>query len=140
MRVVPDTCISVSAVRSRTGASFPVLSLGLYRAYKWLATTATFLQMEDVLKRPEHLAAGEMSAIEVDQLLTVVADRITPVQVHYQWRPQLADPGDELILECAINGSADAIVTHNVRDFGAAADFGIRVLTPAQLLRELARS
>jgi hypothetical protein len=32
------------------------------------------------------------------------------------WRPQLADPADELVLEAAVNGRASAIVTHNVPD------------------------
>jgi hypothetical protein len=36
-----------------------------------------------------------------------------------------------MVLEAAVNGQADAIVTFNVRDFGAAAKgFGIEVLLP----------
>ena len=49
----------------------------------------------------------------------------------------MRDPGDEMVLEAAVNGSADALVTHNVRDFGPAKTFNLRVITPAELLKEL---
>jgi len=37
--------------------------------------------------------------------------------VHLRWRPQLRDPDDGLVLEAAVNGRADALVTDNVKDF-----------------------
>ena len=55
--------------------------------------------------------------------------------LHYVWRPQLRDPGDEMVLEAAVNGRVDAIVTHNTRDFASVApSFGLQVLTPAQTI------
>jgi len=58
------------------------------------------------------------------------------VDVHFRWRPQLRDPGDELVLEAAVNGRADALVTHNVDDFeGVASRFGLSVMQPRALLR-----
>ena len=52
-----------------------------------------------------------------------------PVPTHFLWRPQLRDPNDEMVLEAAVNGRADALVTFNVRDYGtAAAQFGVEVL------------
>jgi predicted nucleic acid-binding protein len=47
------------------------------------------------------------------------------------------DPGDEFVLEAAINGFADAIVTHNTVDFTQAAPrFGIEVFTPGRIIEE----
>ena len=61
------------------------------------------------------------------------------VDVRFQWRPQLNDTNDEMVLEAAVNGRADALVTHNVRDFNVGRRFGLRVLLPGELLRELGR-
>ncbi len=58
--------------------------------------------------------------------------------MRFLWRPQLRDPNDEMVLETAVNGRADAIVTFNVRDFATApGQFGIEVLKPAEVLRRL---
>ena len=56
----------------------------------------------------------------------------------FLWRPKFRDPSDEMVLEAAINGSADALVTFNRRDFGdTPAEFGIAVSTPQEAIRRL---
>ena len=70
--------------------------------------------------------------------LDAVIDLVEPVEVWFLWRPQLRDPGDELVLEAAVNGRADAIATFNRRDFRPAADrFGIQILLPAEAIRRI---
>jgi predicted nucleic acid-binding protein len=50
----------------------------------------------------------------------------------------LRDPADEMVLETAINGRAEAVVTFNRRDFGQAPGrFGIEVLMPGQALHRI---
>ena len=79
-----------------------------------------------------------MSETDVGGFLAALASAAEAVDVHFQWRAQLTDPADEMVLEAAINGRADALVTHNVADFSAAAKrFGLRVVTPGQILKEL---
>ena len=105
-----------------------------------LATPSLFLEYEDVLKRDEQRDASGLSLTEIDELLEELAGLIEPVQVHLRWRPQLHDPGDELVLEAAINGRADALVTYNMRHFRQAAPrFGLRLARPAELLEEFRR-
>jgi len=62
------------------------------------------------------------------------------VEVHFLWRPQLRDVSDEMVLERAINGRADAIVTFNVRDFGEVPSyFGVDVWVPREAIRRIKR-
>jgi predicted nucleic acid-binding protein len=59
-----------------------------------------------------------------------------PVQSHFRWRPQLRDPGDEMVLEAAVNGRAEAIVTFNEKDLREARrSFGISVIRPGEALK-----
>ena len=78
-----------------------------------LATPPLFLEYEAVLKRPEQLAASGLSPADVDAALDALAALIEPVEAHLSWRPQLDDPDDEMVLEAAINGRADALVTYS---------------------------
>ncbi len=139
-RIVVDTSILVSGLRSKTGAANAVLRLIASRKLIPLATTALFFEYEDVLKRSEQQLAHGLSVSQVDQFLTAFASACEAVEIRFQWRPQLTDTNDEMVLEAAVNGRADALVTHNVRDFSAVATgFGLRVLRPGELLKELAR-
>jgi putative PIN family toxin of toxin-antitoxin system len=105
-----------------------------------LATPPLFLEYEDVLKRPEHRLAHGLSETQVDEFLAELAAVIEPVDVHFLWRPQSRDPNDEMVLEAAINGKADALVTYNVSDFLAAGErFEVEILRPAELLRRVSR-
>ena len=138
MRVVLDTSIVVAALRSRRGASHRLLELVAHGKVRPLVSTAVFLEYEDVLMRPETRLATKMDAANVEGLLAAFASAAEGVEVNFRWRPQLTDPNDELVLEAAVNGAADALVTHNVRDFREAAPrFGLRVLLPREVLKEL---
>jgi predicted nucleic acid-binding protein len=76
---------------------------------------------------------------EVDVFVTAVIAPAEPVRTHFLWRPQVRDPGDEMVLETAVSGRAEALVTFNVRDYGTApARFGIEVLLPREMLRRVA--
>jgi predicted nucleic acid-binding protein len=83
---------------------------------------------------------NRMSEEDVDGFLAALASAAEAIDVNFRWRPQLSDPKDELVLEAAVNGEADALVTHNLRDFEPATRlFGVRVLLPRDVLKELRR-
>ena len=96
---------------------------------------ALFLEYEDLLKRPGQLMASGLLSTDVDAVLNELAGLMVPVTTHYQWRPQLRDPADEMVLEAAVNGQTNAIVTYNLRDFAPALRFGIPVLNPQQTFK-----
>lgn len=137
MRLVLDTCVIVSAFRSKSGASNRLLELFDEDRYRLVATPTLFKEYETVLSRPEQIAVHHLSPQQLDEALKDMASRLLPVKIRYQWRPQLRDPDDELVLEAAINGLADALVTHNIRDFlPAANNFGIEVITPGRIIKQ----
>lgn len=110
----------------------------LERRYRVLASVPLMLQYESVQKRPEHLAAAAISVADIEVLLDAFALVAEPIRISYLWRPMLRDPGDDLVLETAVNGRAEIIVTFNRRDFEpAAAGFGVQILSPADAVRLL---
>jgi len=103
-----------------------------------LLSVALALEYEAKCMLAEHRMAAKLSlkdaAIFIDGLIAMAE----PVQMHFRWRPQLHDPGDELVLEAAVNGRASAIVTFNERDLREAwQSFGIAVIRPGEALRRL---
>jgi putative PIN family toxin of toxin-antitoxin system len=140
MRIVLDTSVLVAGLRSRCGAGNAGLRLVATRKVTLLATPPLFLEYEDVLKRPEHRLAHGLTLAQIDEFLAELAALIEPIDVHFLWRPQSRDPNDEMVIEAAINGSAEALVTYNVSDFLAAGErFEIEILRPAELLRRVPR-
>ncbi len=137
-RVVLDTDIIVAALRSASGGSNAILVKVAEGLLLPLATPALFLEYEAVLKRPEQRLAHGFDLKAVDQFLAGLAAASEAVEVSFQWRPQLRDANDEMVFEAAVNGQADALVTHNVKDFSQAASrFGLKLRRPGKLLKEL---
>jgi putative PIN family toxin of toxin-antitoxin system len=138
MKFVFDTSIMVAAFRSPTGASAELLRMARHQKFEVLISVGMILEYEAVLKRPEHLAVAGLTIADVDAVLDAFCIFATPVINHFRWRPVLTDPDDDLVLETAVNGMADAIVTFNVFDFRRATTmFGISVERPGEILRRI---
>ena len=115
-----------------------ILTAALEKRYTVLASVPLMVQYEAVLTRAEHLAAAGVSAADIGIILDAVAIVVEPVRISYLWRPILPDSGDDLVLETAVNGRADALVTFNRRDFEpAAARFGVEILAPGDAVQRL---
>ncbi len=122
-------------MRSPAGASAALLLAALQRRLTLCTNVALMLEYEAVCSRAAHRTAAGLTRKEVDIFLDAIAALVEPVDTHFLWRPQLRDPADEMVLEAAVNGRAQAIVTFNVRDFGtAAARFGVDLLLPREAL------
>ena len=136
MRLVIDTDVVVAGLRSPSGASAELLRRVLGGRPLLLASVAIVLEYEAVVTRSEHLTRAGLTRDDALAVIDALAGVAEPVELHFRWRPQLRDANDEMLLEAAANGRADAIVTFNRRDFGAApARFGIAVLSPGDVLR-----
>lgn len=137
---VLDTDVLVAAFRSDSGASRCVLEAARARRFDLLLSVPLMLEYESVLTRPEHLAASGATKEDVSAVLDELAFIGKRVELVIRTRPMLPDPSDEMVLETAINGQADAIVTFNDRDFRPAARrFHCLVMQPGEVVRLLAK-
>lgn len=139
MRAVLDTDVIVAAFHSDQGASRQLLLAALDRRFVMLISVPLMLEYEAVLTRPEHLVAAGITAADANTVLDALAAVSQPVQLPFFWRPRLKDPGDEMVLETAVNGAADCLVTFNLKHLGEAAlEFGLRAVKPGEAWRKLA--
>jgi putative PIN family toxin of toxin-antitoxin system len=132
------TDVIIAAFRSPNGASSALLKYVLDGKFVMLVSVPLALEYETVVKRADQLAAMGMPIEEADRRIRTVVGFCEPVFKAYSWRPQLRDPNDEMVLEAAVNGGADMLVTFNRRDFGSApAAFGIECLLPQHALERI---
>ena len=138
MRFVLDTNVVVAALRSPEGASAALVEKALNRRFTLLLSVPLVLEYEGACSDPALRIASGLSESEVERVVSALCAVGEPVQVWFLWRPQLRDPADEMVLEAAVNGMADALVTFNARDFGNAPEaFGIALLSPQDALERI---
>jgi putative PIN family toxin of toxin-antitoxin system len=140
MRIVADTGVIVAAMRSPGGASAAILRAAREGRVTLLVSVSLAVEYEAVCSEAEHQLAAGLNEREIEVFLDAVLALAEPVKAHFLWRPQLRDPGDEMVLETAVNGQADALVTFNVRDFGDVPErFGIELMIPREAIRRIRR-
>jgi putative PIN family toxin of toxin-antitoxin system len=138
MKVVLDTDVIVAGMRSPGGASAEILRKARQGRVTLLLSVPLALEYEAICSETEHRLAAGLSERKVEIFLDAIVAMAEPVKTHFLWRPQLRDPGDEMVLEAAINGRADLLVTFNVRDFGPVPSrFGIAVMIPRDALERI---
>jgi putative PIN family toxin of toxin-antitoxin system len=135
--IVVDTSVIVSALIGAKGASRQVLRQCLIGEYKPLISNALFLECEDVISRDRIKKACPLSDREIRELMNGFYHVCRWVPIYYLWRPNLRDESDNFLIELAIAGNSNMIVTNNVKDLtGAELKFdNLRILKPEQLLR-----
>ena len=121
MRLVLDTDVLVAATRSRSGASWQLVDRALTGEFTLLLSVPLVLEYEAVLRREEHRKVHGLSVPQLDEVINSLVRVAEPVQIRFLWRPLLSDPRDDMVLETAVNGRADLLVTFNQKDFVTAA-------------------
>lgn len=138
MRVVLDTSVLIAAFRSGSGAAAEIVRLTLLNEFTILMDYKLACEYREVALRAEHLTASGKTREETELVLDMLEALAEPVMIVQRHAPLSQDAGDDMVLDVAINGGADAVVTNNARHFRPAATrFHLRVLTPAELLIEL---
>ncbi len=132
-RIVLDTNVLVSALRSRRGASFKLLSLIGRELFDIVISVPLVVEYEAVAKRQSRQLG--LTHGEIDDILDYLCQVGTHREIFFLWRPVLRDPKDDLLLELAVESESAYIVTHNVKDFMAATQFRVKVVTPKGFLQ-----
>jgi putative PIN family toxin of toxin-antitoxin system len=133
MRVVLDTSVLVAAVRSRRGASFALVSSIPTPEFEICLSVGLYAEWQEVLARPEHQPPGGTSE-DALRFLRYLASQAHLQEIHFLWRPFLADADDDLVLELAFAAGCRHIVTHNVNDFQGSEQLGVIALAPRDFL------
>jgi putative PIN family toxin of toxin-antitoxin system len=136
-RIVLDSNVFVSALRSSGGASRAIIRLCLRHELTPLIGEKLFREFEDVLGRSDLFKRSVLTQEEREGLADALFSVSEWVETFFLWRPNLPDEGDNHLVELAIAGGATSIVTHNVRDLrGGELRFPqIYIETPAEFLK-----
>ncbi len=127
-----------SGKESRASGGRQLLIAAVDRRFELAVSVPLMLEWEAVLKRPEILRAARGEPGDTDVVLDQLAAVSVPVDLHFLWRSRSRHPDDDMVLETAINGRADVIVTFNVRHLAAVAVyFDVAVQLPGAVLRRL---
>lgn len=130
MRAVIDTNVVFEGLTKTQGACFAILEAWRSGGFQACVSNAVAYEYLDVLAR--KLSAARWRQIE--PLLESLLGQVEFVTIHISWRPASPDPGDDHMIDCAMNAGA-VMVTLNMRDFAAARlAIGLQVLTPEQFV------
>jgi putative PIN family toxin of toxin-antitoxin system len=134
-QVVMDSNVLVTALRSKRGPSFALLSLVGTDRFDVNLSVPLVLEYEQVLRRSRWENRPSWSYVSdiLDYLCAVGRKH----RIHFLWRPRERDPKDDMVLEAAVAGQCDCIVTYNKRDFAEAKSFGLELLTPKEFLMKI---
>jgi putative PIN family toxin of toxin-antitoxin system len=140
VRVVIDTSVLITALRSNAGAAAEVIRMALRSELVTLMDYKLACEYREVTLRPGHMHASGRSIADTEAIVDALEAIAEPVFVAFRHRPLSPDEDDNLVLDVAINGIADAILTNNIKDFkGPAKQFDIEVMTPVALLNNTRR-
>jgi len=134
-QVVIDTNVIVSALRSRRGSSYKLLMLIGSEKFEINLSVPLMLEYEKTAKK--LIGKIDLLGKDIDGILDYLASVANRRQVFYLWRPFLKDPKDDMVLELAVAGNCDFIVTYNKIDFQGVESFGVRTLTPKEFLQKI---
>ena len=134
-KIVIDTNVIISALLSRRGASFRLISLIDKGYFDFYLSVPLVLEYEEVLIR--LLPKLALTRKDVGNFLDYVCKVGKHQQIFFLWRPYLKDPKDDMVLELTFNASCRYLVSFNLKDFKGSDSFGIKALTPKDFLIEI---
>ena len=137
-RIVIDTNVLISALRSSRGASYRLMMLVGGAEFEIALSVPLVLEYEEAAKRMPEVTG--LSDGDVDDIIDYLCGVAHLQEIHFLWRPVLRDSRDDHVLELAAAAGCEVVVTHNVRDFAGSERFGVKAITPGEVLRSIGGS
>ena len=134
-KIVIDTNVIVSALKSKKGTSYSLLRLIGKGKFEYNISVPIMLEYEKVLL-DSKLKIPFMKQ-EIEKILNFICANSNHHKIYYLWRPYLKDEKDDMVLELAVSSNADYIITFNKKDYTGVEKFGIQVLTPREYLERI---
>jgi putative PIN family toxin of toxin-antitoxin system len=134
-RAVIDTSVLIAALHSQGGAAYRLLTLVGTEKFEISLSVPLVLEYEEVAKRQADDLGLSLAAI--DDIINYICSVAVQRKVHFLWRPLLPDAKDDMVLEVAVAGQCQFLVTYNEKHFRPAVQFGIQVVTPQIFLRKI---
>jgi putative PIN family toxin of toxin-antitoxin system len=134
-QIVLDTNVVVSGLRSRRGSAFQLLTLVGTQSFTIHLSVPLVLEYREVLSR--EASNLYVDATDIEALIEFHCSVAIKHKIFFLWRPYLPDPKDDMVLELAVAAGCDSVVTYNTRDFVGVDKFGIKVIKPAEFLKEI---
>ena len=135
MKAIIDTNVIFEGLTKQGGACGLIVEAWLARLFRPCVSTALAYEYVDVLAHKLSKARWVILAPVLRQML----EQADWVPIYFSWRPMSPDPGDDQVIDCAMNAGAP-VVTKNTRDFQLARQsLGLAVLTPVEFVTLLAQ-
>jgi putative PIN family toxin of toxin-antitoxin system len=135
LKIVIDTNVLISALRSKRGASHKLLMLAGSGKFRTALSVPLVLEYEEVAGR--FASEIDLTLSDIRDIIDYLCKSAEYAKIFYLWRPFLKDPDDDMLLELAVSAGCDVIVTYNKKDFKGAEQFGIRIMTAKEFLQEI---
>ena len=130
---VIDTNVFVTALRSQYGASYKLMLL--IKSGKFEVNLSVPLALEYEASAKKMIGEIALKEKEIDDILDFVISKANHWQIYYLWRPQLRDPGDDMVLELAVTANCEYIITYNLEDYKGSDKFGVKAINPKEFLQ-----
>ena len=134
IKVVFDTNIIVSGLIANTGAPYETIELWRRDNVVLLISDAIIDEVSDVLTRPFFRDQRHITKSDIDRIKHALKTDATIVSPNSRLKVVGNDPDDNRIIECALDGGADYIISgdHHLLELKRFA--GIQIVTAKEFL------
>ena len=132
IRIVIDTNVLLSALRSRKGTSYALVNMLEKGGIQIAVSVPLVIEYEKAAS--EQQDSIPFTREEIEEYLDYICSIAIHQNIHFLWRPFLRDPKDEMILELAVAAGCRYIITFNKKAFSGIDKFGILAVTPKEFL------